>query len=491
MTTNMNFQPDFNEPQRNTIKVIGVGGGGSNAVNHMFKHGIEGVDFYICNTDNQALRHSNVPNRYQLGGTGLGAGSLPEIGEKAAIDSSRTIEEILDNETLMVFITAGMGGGTGTGAAPVIAKIAKDKGILTVGIVTLPFIDEGPKRNNQAQEGLEKLRPNVDALLTICNDRIVDMYEDLTISEAFSEADEILCTAAKGIAEIIFKPGLINVDFMDVKTAMENSGQALMGTGIANGESRAENAVKIALNSPLLDNTKILGASHLLINVSYGSKQPTMKESRVITSYLQSEAGNEAHLKMGVTHDETLGENLSVTVIATGFSSRGTKTIHTLSNAQIESIQPVQSPSVIEIETISPVMEANQFMETMNNEMQPTTITDLFKNENQYNQEPEYVNQPIAQNQQSQLVESQIQYRQHQPQNFQSSPTRYEHSRMERENILDTDMNIPAYQRKNVPLFEGPQSTDTNISKFSLTAEATGERDFAIRPNRHLHDNVD
>lgn len=491
MTTNMNFQPDFNEPQRNTIKVIGVGGGGSNAVNHMFKHGIEGVDFYICNTDNQALRHSNVPNRYQLGGTGLGAGSLPEIGEKAAMDSSRTIEEILDNETLMVFITAGMGGGTGTGAAPVIAKIAKDKGILTVGIVTLPFVDEGPKRNKQAQDGLEKLRPNVDALLTICNDRIVDMYEDLTISEAFSEADDILCTAAKGIAEIIFKPGLINVDFMDVKTAMENSGQALMGTGVANGDSRAENAVKIALNSPLLDNTKILGASHLLINVSYGSKQPTMKESRIITSYLQTEAGNEAHLKMGVTHDETLGENLSVTVIATGFNTRETKTIHTLTNVQIETITPVHAPAVIEIETVNPIMEANQFMETMNNDIQPTTITDLFKNENQFIQEQQFVNPPVAHNQPHQVVEPQIQYRQNQPQNFQPTPSRYEHSRMERENILDTDMNIPAYQRKNVPLFEGPQSTDTNVSKFSLTAETNGERDFAIRPNRHLHDNVD
>lgn len=492
MTTNMNFQPDFNEPQRNTIKVIGVGGGGSNAVNHMFKHGIEGVDFYICNTDNQALRHSNVPNRYQLGGTGLGAGSLPEIGEKAAIDSSRTIEEILDNETLMVFITAGMGGGTGTGAAPVIAKIAKDKGILTVGIVTLPFMDEGPKRNNQAQEGLAKLRPNVDALLTICNDRIVDMYEDLTISEAFSEADEILCTAAKGIAEIIFKPGLINVDFMDVKTAMENSGQALMGTGVANGESRAENAVKIALNSPLLDNTKIHGASHLLINVSYGSKQPTMKESRIITSYLQSEAGNEAHLKMGVTHDETLGENLSVTVIATGFNSRETKTIHNLMNAvQVDNNPVPHIPAAIEIETVNPMVEAVQFMQTMNNDVKPTTVTDIFKTDNPIQQEAQFGNQTVVNQQNDQFIEPQIQYRQTQPQNSQPSPSRYEHTRMERENILDTDLNIPAFLRKNVNLYESPLSTDTNISKFSLTAESNGERDFAIRPNRHLHDNVD
>ena len=485
MPTHMNFQPDFNQPQRNNIKVIGVGGGGSNAVNHMFKHGIEGVDFYICNTDIQALRHSNVPNRYQLGGTGLGAGSLPEIGEKAAIDSTKTIEEILDNETLMVFITAGMGGGTGTGAAPVIAKIAKDKGILTVGIVTLPFVDEGPKRNKQAQEGLEKLRPSVDALLTICNDRIVDMYEDLTISEAFSEADDILCTAAKGIAEIIFKPGLINVDFMDVKTAMENSGQALMGTGIAHGENRAENAVKIALNSPLLDNTKIQGASHLLINVSYGMKQPTMKETRVITSYLQSEAGNEAHLKMGVTHDETLGENLSVTVIATGFNSRGNKTVYTL---QQEVQQPVvqqqtATPVAIQIEDVNHEAEIKQMMETMNHQLQPTTTADLFKNDEVVT--PQFQPQPVAQNQMD------LNYRQAAPASYQPSPSRYEHGRMERENILDSDMNVPAYLRKNVNLFEGPQSTDSNVAKYSLAPETTGERDFSIRPNRHLHDNVD
>jgi len=483
----MKFQPDMNQPERNNIKVIGVGGGGSNAVNHMFKHGIEGVDFYICNTDIQALRHSNVPNRYQLGGTGLGAGSLPEIGEKAAIDSTKTIEEILDNETLMVFITAGMGGGTGTGAAPVIAKIAKDRGILTVGIVTLPFVDEGPKRNKQAQEGLEKLRPNVDALLTICNDRIVDMYEDLTISEAFSEADDILCTAAKGIAEIIFKPGLINVDFMDVKTAMENSGQALMGTGIANGENRAENAVKIALNSPLLDNTKIHGASHLLINVSYGIKQPTMKESRVITSYLQSEAGNEAHLKMGVTHDETLGENLSVTVIATGFNSRENKTVYTL----IEEVQPILqqqpvAPSGIQIEEVNHESEIKHVIETMNQQLQPPTTADLFRND-----------EIVAPHDQKQPVVPQnhldLNYRQQPISTFHSQPTpaRYEQGRMERENILDTDMNVPAFLRKNVNLYVGPQSTDSNVAKYSLAPEATSERDFSIRPNRHLHDNVD
>ena len=483
--TNMNFQPDFNKPQANLIKVIGVGGGGSNAVNHMFKHGIEGVDFYICNTDIQALRNSNVPHRYQLGETGLGAGSLPEIGELAAVESSSQIEELLKDGTKMVFITAGMGGGTGTGAAPVIAKIARDLGILTVGIVTLPFSDEGPKRNKQAQEGLNKLRPNVDALLTICNDRIVDMYEDLTITEAFSEADEILCTAAKGIAEIIFKPGLINVDFMDVKTAMENSGHALMGTGIANGEKRAIEAAKKALDSPLLDNTTIDGASHLLINLSYGSSQPKMRETKEITEYLQAQAGNNAHLKMGVTNDDSLGDNLSVTVIATGF--HGTKKTHILETpVQQTIVNEVITHNTINIEPIQPKVEQPiqqgyvdinaQPIQMKPTQIVPPTISDIFKptptneevNIDQTQISLKYVNNPV-----------------------QHSPIRQEFHRSERESVL-TDENTPSYLAKNIKLHQAPSSSAENISRFALNNDSSGdERDFTIRPNRHLHDNVD
>ena len=483
MTTNTNFQPDFNKPQANLIKVIGVGGGGSNAVNHMFKHGIEGVDFYICNTDIQALRNSSVPHRYQLGETGLGAGSLPEIGELAAVESASQIEDLLKDGTRMVFITAGMGGGTGTGAAPVIAKIARDLGILTVGIVTMPFVDEGPKRNKQAQEGLNKLRPNVDALLTICNDRIVDMYEDLTISEAFSEADEILCIAAKGIAEIIFKPGLINVDFMDVKTAMENSGHALMGTGIANGVDRAIEASKKALNSPLLDNTTIDGASHLLINLTYGTSQPTMKETRVITNFLQCEAGNEAHLKMGVTHDENLGDNLSVTVIATGF--HGNKKTYVLNEIHSQPLhQQVENSSVIQIETIAP--DNNTYV-NIPNHVQPTdniaqqqtfkpapvfapTVTDIF-NSNSVEDEQPFSQQKIN--------------------TTYSQQPRQELHRHERESLL-TDENVPSFIAKNINLYQAPSSADVNISKFSLNEDTSNDnRDFTIRPNKHLHDNVD
>lgn len=482
MTHNMNFQPDFNKPQANLIKVIGVGGGGSNAVNHMFKHGIEGVDFYICNTDIQALRNSSVPHRYQLGETGLGAGSLPEIGELAAIESASQIEDLLKDGTRMVFITAGMGGGTGTGAAPVIAKIARDLGILTVGIVTMPFEDEGPKRNKQAQEGLNKLRPNVDALLTISNDRIVDIYEDLTFSEALSEADEILCTAAKGIAEIIFKPGIINVDFMDVKTAMENSGHALMGTGVANGVDRAAEASKKALNSPLLDNTTIDGASHLLINLTYGNSQPTMRETKVITRFLQAEAGNEAHLKMGITHDDNLGDNLSVTVIATGF--HGNKKTYVLNEIQAQPIvQTAEIPNKIQIETI---VDNNTYINIPNHAQpietiaqQPTfnsapvhapTLTDIF-NSNSVSEEQTIPNQNM-------------------PGNYGQQPRQDIH-RNERESLLN-DENIPSFLTKKINLYQAPSSADVNISKFSLNADTSNDdRDFTIRPNRHLHDNVD
>ncbi|MEY4003260.1 MAG: Cell division protein FtsZ [Bacteroidota bacterium] len=316
------FEPDVIRMTGAIIKVIGVGGGGSNAVNHMFRQGIEGVEFYVCNTDAQALLDSPVSNRIQLGlqlTEGLGAGSEPEMGRMAALESQQQIQDLLSNNTKMVFITAGMGGGTGTGAAPVIAQVSKGMGILTVGIVTIPFDDEGPDRIGQAMQGIENLKPHVDALLTISNDRIVEMYGDLPVRQAFAKADDILCTAAKGIAEIITKAGIINVDFKDVQTAMTGSGRAIMGTGVAAGPDRAEEAARHALDSPLLDDTRINKAKHLLVNITYGSKEPTMGETARVKKYLQQEAGNTAHLKMGITHDERLDEEISITVIATGF----------------------------------------------------------------------------------------------------------------------------------------------------------------------------
>jgi cell division protein FtsZ len=320
-----NIIPDIPALSPAIIKVIGVGGGGSNAVNHMFNQGIEGVQFYVCNTDAQALRSSPVPNKIQLGAQlteGLGAGSEPEQGQKAALESADKIAEMLRQQTKMVFITAGMGGGTGTGAAPVIAEIAKQMGILTVGIVTIPFEDEGPERRHQAEQGLEKLRPHVDALLVIINDRILEMYEDLPISKAFASADNVLCTAAKGIAEIITRTGYMNVDFKDVETAMRNSGRAVMGMGTGAGERRAALAVSNALDSPLLDNIRLIGARHLLVNIVHGNSEPTMKEIKTITSYLQDQAGQTAKLKWGLTHNPELSEELCVTVIATSFQDK-------------------------------------------------------------------------------------------------------------------------------------------------------------------------
>ena len=305
------------------IKVIGVGGGGGNAINHMFKLGIRDVDFVICNTDAQALDASPVLNRVQLGESlteGRGAGNKPEVGRDAAIENIEDVKKALANNTKMVFITAGMGGGTGTGGAPVIAKACQEAGYLTVGIVTIPFRNEGRRRIKQAADGIAEMEDYVDSLLIINNERIREMYGDFSISEAFSKADNVLATAAKGIAEIITVPGYINVDFADVETVMRKSGLAIMGTGIAKGENRAEEAVNIALNSPLLNNNDIRGARNILLNITSGTKEATMDEVGKITDFVQNRAGFDADLIWGNGKDEALGEELSVTIIATGFS---------------------------------------------------------------------------------------------------------------------------------------------------------------------------
>jgi len=306
------------------IKVIGVGGGGSNAVNHMFNEGIKGVDFVVCNTDEQALDNSPIPLKIQLGAgltEGLGAGGDPEVGKNSALENIEQIKEILSKNTQMVFITAGMGGGTGTGGAPVIANVAKELGILTVGIVTIPFSNEGPKRMEQAEAGLDRLRDNVDALLIICNDKLREMYGNLTLSSAFHQADNVLSTAAKGIAEMVSVHGKINVDFKDVNTVMKDSGVAIMGTGVSEGEDRAVKAAELALASPLLNDNKITGARYVLLNITTGDQEPLLDEISDIGDYIQAEAGNTANVIMGVGTDDNLGERLSVTLIAAGFES--------------------------------------------------------------------------------------------------------------------------------------------------------------------------
>jgi cell division protein FtsZ len=315
---------DLPKDQSSIIKVFGIGGGGSNAVNHMYKQGIKGVDFVICNTDNQALDISPVPLKIQLGSSltnGRGAGSIPEVGKNAAIEDIEQIREILSKNTKMVFITAGMGGGTGTGAAPVIAQVAKEMGILTVGIVTMPFLFEGRKRKLQASEGIETMRQCVDTLLVINNDKLREMFGNLSLRDAFEQADNVLTTAAKGIAEVITVTGAINVDFEDVSTVMKDSGVAIMGSATAAGEDRAEKSVAHALASPLLNDNNIDGANYVLLNITYGEQEIMMDEIADITDYIQAEAGNSADVIWGHGYDETLGDSICVTVIATGFSS--------------------------------------------------------------------------------------------------------------------------------------------------------------------------
>ena len=352
------------------IKVIGVGGGGGNAVNHMYKQGIAGVDFIICNTDSQALESSPIPNKVQLGSSlteGRGAGSMPVVGMNSAIESIDDVKDLLGSNTKMVFITAGMGGGTGTGASPIICQAAKELGILTVGIVTTPFNFEGKRRKQQADEGLAALKEHVDTLLVISNDKLRQMYGNLTLSSAFAEADNILATAAKGIAEIITVPGYINVDFEDVKTVMQNSGVAIMGSASSEGEGRAYKAVQAALNSPLLNDNDIEGARYILLNITSGSQEVLMDEVSEITDYIQNQAGLTADIIWGNCHDESLGNKISVTLIATGFQTKTNRiekmgsvierTVPLTINNQSDIVEMVAVPSPVAA-PISPVMEA-------------------------------------------------------------------------------------------------------------------------------------
>ncbi|MAP79856.1 MAG: cell division protein FtsZ [Aequorivita sp.] len=349
MSSNTEFENisfDLPKNQSNVIKVIGVGGGGSNAINHMFSQGIKGVDFVICNTDSQALENSPVPNKIQLGISlteGLGAGANPKIGEQSAVESIEEIRNMLTTNTKMVFITAGMGGGTGTGAAPIIAKMAKDLDILTVGIVTIPFQFEGKTRNDQAQIGVENLRQNVDSLVVINNNKLREVYGNLGFKAGFSKADEVLATAARGIAEVITHHYTQNIDLRDAKTVLANSGTAIMGSSTASGANRAKEAIGKALDSPLLNDNKIKGAKNVLLLIVSGSDEITIDEIGEISDHIQNEAGHSANIIMGVGEEESLEGSISITVIATGFNveqqneivnTETKKIIHTLEDEQ-------------------------------------------------------------------------------------------------------------------------------------------------------------
>jgi cell division protein FtsZ len=358
-----------NEPG-SIIKVIGVGGGGSNAVNHMFKQGIKGVDFIVCNTDKQALDISPVATRIQLGAAltkGLGAGSIPEMGKNSAIETIDEIRKYLGDGTEMVFITAGLGGGTGTGAAPIIASVAREMGILSVGIVTMPFVFEGKKRKAQAEAGLAEMKKYVDTLLVICNDKLRDIYGNLKMSEAFAHADDVLTGAAKSIAEVISMHLHINVDFNDVKTVMKDSGVAIMGTAVASGERRAVRAVEQALNSPLLNDNNIRGARHVLLNIMSGSDDISMDEFGEITDYIQEASGYTAELITGYGIDSSLGESVGVTIIATGFETNAPKGFEA----------PAKQEKVVSVLTET---KTEEVAEPVNTVVQ-TTIEDIIKEE--------------------------------------------------------------------------------------------------------------
>jgi cell division protein FtsZ len=457
----MSFTVDLPKERSSIIKVIGVGGGGGNAVNHMYNEGITGVDFFICNTDSQALEASPIPNKIQIGNTlteGRGAGSNPEVGRKSAEENITEIIDSLGVNTQMVFVTAGMGGGTGTGAAPVIAKAAKDMGILTVGIVTTPFMFEGRRRCDAALQGIEEIRDSVDSLLVISNDRIKDIYGNLPISKAFGHADNVLATAAKGIAEIITIAGSINVDFEDVKTAMRDSGVAIMGMGLAEGDDRAIRAVNQALNSPLLDDNKIKGASDLLVNISYGSEEATMDEYAQINEFLQDEAGSSATLKCGLCSDESLGTSLSVTVIATGFN-RAENTFKTTEDEVFSAQDEVE----FEIEEIDGAVESEDAK-------RQTTIFDQL--EDSEDLEKEIADRKINE------MKRRMRY------------LKELNETANKENGIEQLEGEPAYKRKGIKLEEVPHSSEMEISRTSLVDEPDKKPELKSN-NSFLHDNVD
>ena len=401
-----NISFDLPKNQSNVIKVIGVGGGGSNAINHMFNQGIKGVDFVICNTDAQALENSAVPNKIQLGidlTEGLGAGANPKIGEQSAVESMAEIKSMLTTNTKMIFITAGMGGGTGTGAAPIIARMAKDLDILTVGIVTIPFHFEGTMRNEQAQIGVENLRQNVDSLVVINNNKLRDVYGNLGFKAGFSKADEVLATAARGIAEVITHHYTQNIDLRDAKTVLSNSGTAIMGSATSSGANRAQIAINKALDSPLLNDNKIAGAKNVLLLIVSGTEEITIDEIGEISDHIQTEAGHGANIIMGVGDDETLDGSVSITVIATGFdaeqqneitNTETKKIIHTLGDeakAQLD-----LTPNVTATQVVLPP-QTKRDVTTSEVSQEPIIVHTLFEEEPQ---EPEVFQQVAPQTQQ-------------------------------------------------------------------------------------------
>ena len=544
---------DMPKEQSSIIKVIGVGGGGSNAVNHMYRQGIKGVDFIVCNTDHQALDISPVPTKIPLGQSlteGRGAGSIPEIGKNAAIENLDEIKDILAKNTKMIFVTAGMGGGTGTGAAPVIAQTARDMGILTVGIITVPFTFEGRKRRTQAEDGIEQMRDAVDTLLVINNDKLREMFGNLSLVNAFEQADDVLAIAAKGIAEVISVTGQINVDFNDVNTVMKDSGVAIMGSAEAEGDDRATKCVEQALSSPLLNDNNIEGATYVLLNITYGDKAVLMDEISDITDYIQEEAGSTADVIWGHGHDETLGEKLCVTIIATGFKTTPhtglsfkapkKKRMNLEDERPTEITQEIESPvgeeAIITVDneqksiedldenmtkkyfleedevdhSIAEEKENSQILTEKNTDyVAPTPSAELEKNDGKirFLLEDDEVEDEVDGTE----IELKVDQKLEEAKSFQPQE---ENKLNEAKEIIDERLerikkatqklrsplglnemeNVPAYKRRNVELDDVNPSSESDVSKYTLweSEDDNGEKRTGLSDNNSfLHDNVD
>lgn len=498
---------DLLKDEPNIIKIIGVGGAGSNAVTYMYQQGIVGVDYAICNTDSQAMSLSPVPVKISLGQAlteGMGAGNKPSRGKQACLESIEDIRRFLDDGTKMVFITAGMGGGTGTGAAPIIAKAAQELGILTVGIVTLPFSFEGKTRVENGSEGLEELRKSVDCLVVISNDKLRDIFGNLTFKQAFGQADNILCTAAKGIAEIITVPGYVNVDFEDVNTTMRGSGVAMMGTSAVEGENRAFRAADEALRSPLLMDNDIYGAKNLLVNITSGVKEVTMDEIFEITRFVQEKAGENANLIWGNCYDERLGEKLSVTVIATGFESnerfgsyrqagaRQTKTesvTRVSLDDETDRVKPTQPSPTIESITYGSLFDNMDEKPAGKMEIVFDDILDAvgkIRNGNSANSDPFIRTEnpdDITPEERRRRIEE-AQRRKQEAQNRQLNVVKLNSPQA----IVELE-NQPAYMRRNIQLDDVQGSGQNHMSNWRVKVGETGEPKLSENPS--LHADVD
>ncbi|MCW5900254.1 MAG: cell division protein FtsZ [Flavobacteriales bacterium] len=528
----------FDLPQElsSIIKVIGVGGGGGNAVNHMYQQGIKGVDFIVCNTDRQALDTSPVPVKLQLGTSlteGLGAGAVPERGKDAVQENLDEIRQLLSTRTKMIFITAGMGGGTGTGAAPVIARIAREMGVLTVGIVTSPFIWEGRRRKQQAAAGIEEMRNAVDTLLVINNDRLRDLFGNLSLDNAFEHADNVLTTAARGIAEIITKTGKVNVDFEDVKTVMTTSGVAIMGMAEAEGEDRAMRAAQEALASPLLNDNDIKGAKFVLLNITHGDRAVLMDEISEITDHIQEAAGSTADVIWGYGRDESLGEKVRITVIATGFHTNpATGEVGAIPAEK--KVMPLGMPVPTEITQAianpvtgaapaapAPPPEVPEISEPYLKEVTPAPVASVepqrtIEFDLQASDEPRITDSTVEKTvhtlydaveetadansvsepvQRTSVGEARLTPTEHQARvEERQARMRELATRLRTANGLNEMEREPAYKRKNVQLSDSPRSTDSSVSRYTLSEETdeNGERRVELkRNNPYLHDNVD